>query len=197
MLNSKNIHIALLGIILGSAFAYVFGSYRLESRRQMEAGTLAASPGAEVAQDHPEITDQNMLAFFAEALASNPNDPELLTRYADFLFDLNRYAESAQWFGRALDITPEDTEIRTAMATALYGSGRVEDAILEFQRALESNPTYTLALHNLALAYIDGRRDVVSAQTTLQQIERIDPNYPGIPSIRERMVAAGINPVSP
>jgi tetratricopeptide (TPR) repeat protein len=197
MLNSKNIHIAVLGIILGSAFAYVYGSYRLESRRQMEAATLVASPGAAVANDHPEITDQNMLAFFAEALATNPNDPVLIARYADFLFDLDRYAESAEWFSQALETTPEDAAVRTAMATALFGAGRIDDAIQEFRRALESDPTYLLALHNLALAYIDGQNDVVSAQGALQQIEQIDPSYAGIASIRERIIAIGGTPVSP
>jgi cytochrome c-type biogenesis protein CcmH/NrfG len=197
MLNSKNIHIALLGIILGSAFAYVYGSYRLESRRQLEAETLAGSPRAEVAPDHPEITDQTMLAFFTEALAANPNNPELLSRYADYLFDLGRYTESSEIFSQALKITPEDVAVRTAMATAMYGSGRVEDAILEFQRALESDATYVLALHNLALAYLDGRNDVVSAQTALRQIELIEPTYAGIASIRERIAAAGGNTVTP
>ncbi len=197
MLNSKNIHIALLGIILGSAFAYVYGSYRLESRRQMEAETLAGSPMAGVGAEHPEITDEQMLAFFAEALTTNPNDAELIFRYADFLFNLNRYAESAEWFGRAVAIAPEDVEVRTAMATALYGSGRVDNAIEEFQRALESDPTYVLALHNLALAYLDGRNDVVLAQDALRQIELVEPTYAGIASIRERIIAAGGDPLSP
>ena len=197
MPNSKNIHIALLGIILGSALAYVYGSYRLESRRQMEAQTLAGTPSAGFGDEHPEITHQNMLAFFADALRSNPNDPELITRYADFLFGINRYAESAEWFSRALEITPEDAPARTAMATALFGSGRVDEAIQEFQRALESDPDYLLALHNLALAYLDGRDDVVSAQTALHQIELIDPTYAGIASIRERIAAEESNPVSP
>jgi len=197
MFNSKNIHIALLGIILGSAFAYVYGSYRLESRRQMEAETLAGSPGAGLAGAHPENSDEDMLSLFAEAITRNPNDSELLYRYADFLFNLNRYAESAEFFGQALEITPEDAAVRTAMATALYGSGRLDEAVQEYQRALESDPAYLLALHYLALAHLEGRNDVVSARSALSQIELIDSSYEGLPSIRERIVAAESNPVSP
>ena len=197
MLNLKNIHIALLGIIIGSACAYVYGSYRLESQRQMEARTLTVAQPAGIGNTHPEITDDNMLAFFAEALASNPNDPEIMTRYADFLFGLNRYAESAQWFGQVLEIRPDDAEARTAMATAMYGSGRIDEAIQELERALDTDPGYILALHNLALAYLDGRGDVVSAQTTVRRIEQIDPTYAGLESIRERLAAAGGTPVSP
>jgi len=197
MLNSKNIHFALLGIIVGGALAYVYGTYRLESQRQIEAETLTNTAPATAEGEHPEIANEEMLTFFAQALATNPDDPQLIARYADFLFDLNRYAESAQWFGMALDITPEDSATRTAMATALYASGRIDDAIEEFQKALESDPTYILALHNLALAYLDARNDVVSAQTALRQIELIDPSYSGLASIRERMAAAGTNLVSP
>ncbi len=197
MLNSKNIHIALLGIILGSAFAYVYGSYRLESRRQAEAEALAGSSGAGIGAEHPEITDEQMLAFFAEALRTNPNDAELIFRYADFLFNLGRYEESAEWFSRALETSPEDAATRTAMATALYGSGRLDEAIEEFQRALESDPSYLLALHYLALTHLEGRSDVVSARAALRQIELIDPTYEGLTSIRERIVVAEGNSVSP
>ncbi len=197
MLNSKNIHIALLGIILGSAVAYVYGSYRLESRRRVEADTLASAQGPGAGDLHPEVTDEQMLAFFAEALRTNPNDGELIFRYADFLFNLNRYAESAEWFGRALESAPEDAAIRTAMATALYGSGRIDEAIQEYQRALEIEPTYLLAHHYIALAYLEGRNDVASAQTALSQMELIDPTYQGLASIREQIVAAESNPISP
>ena len=195
MLNSKNIHLAILGIILGSAIAYVYGSYRLESRRQMEAEALMGSFES-TAAEHPEITDNDMLAFFEDALASGPNDPELMTRYADLLFDLDRYTESAQWFREALEITPGDVPVRTAMATALYGSGQIDEAIEELQRALETDPTYILALHNLALAYLDSRSDVFSAEAALGQIEAIDPTYSGIASIRERITAARGSPLS-
>jgi hypothetical protein len=79
MFNSKSIHIALLGLIVGSAVAYLFGSYRLETRRQLEAEAAAQAIGDQPAE-HPEVTDEAMLAFFEEALASNPNDTELMGR---------------------------------------------------------------------------------------------------------------------
>ena len=195
MLNSKNIHLALLGIILGSAVAYIYGSYRIESERQAAVEDILSS-SATVAPDatavHPDVEETEMLALFDLALAQDPNNPELLAQYAGFLFSLQRYNQAVDWFERALALTPEDATLRTTMATALYNIGRNDDAIREFQRALNTDPNQVRALHNLALAFLEAKNDVPSAEIALRRIEAIDPNYLGLASLRERVGAARI-----
>ena len=195
MFNSKNIHLALLGIILGSAVAYVYGSYRIESERRAATEEILASSAivdTNAPEGHPEVDEADMLALFDAALAREPNNSELLARYAEFLFSLQRYNEGVDWFERALALTPEDATLRTTMAMALYRIGRTDDAIREFQRALNTDPNQALALHNLALAFLEAKSDVPSAENALRRIEVIDPNYSGLGSLRERVAAARV-----
>jgi Flp pilus assembly protein TadD len=193
MFNSRNVHVLILGVILGSAAAYVYSSVRAESRRLVLAGEardrLAGSP----ADPHAGVTDRDMQVMFEQALAAAPEDRDLLTRYATFLFDIRRFGEAADVFERLLEQAPDDAETRTYMATSLYAAGDRERAMSEFQRALDSDPGQILALHNLALGHLDLDQDADAAREVLGRIEAIDPAYEGIPSLRQRIEAAGLN----
>jgi Flp pilus assembly protein TadD len=189
MLTAKNVHLTLLGIILGSVAAYSFASYRAEVRREAQAEEIAASLSPPGTAGHPDVTDAEMVALFEEALERNPNDPELMSRFGSYLFGLERFAEAARWFRRVLEITPDDANTRTLMGTSLYASGRVDEAIEAFNEALQTDHDQVLALHNLAIADLD-RGDVPAAEDGLVRIESIDPTYVGLPSLRGRIEAA-------
>ncbi len=195
MFSARNIHVALLGLILGSATAYVFGTYQSESRRSAEAAQLTESLAAAPA-DHSEVTDEEMLALFDQALAENPNNAELKTRYGNFLFNLRRYGEAVDVYRLVLEDTPDDPVVRTDMGTALYNLGRVDEAMANYERALESDPGNVLALHNVAIAQLESLDDVPAAEKTIRRIESIDPNYPGLGTLRGRLAGASNNPGS-
>jgi len=190
MLNSKTIHLVLLGVIVGATVAYVYSSYQANSLRQAEAAAILDAAGVGIGEAHPSVTEQEMLGLFAEALEFGPDDPELLSRYATYLFSIEQYAESVEWFQRLLELTPNDATMRTAFATALYGNGRVGDAIDEYQRALELDPEHTLALHNLVLAFLEPPRNVEAAASALGRLESIDPTYTALPTLRDRLRSA-------
>ena len=156
------------------------------------AQSLAPAP-----VDHSDITDEEMLTLFDQALVENPHNAELKTRYGNFLFNLKRYGEAIDIYRLALEDAPDDAVVRTDMGTAFYNLGRVDEAMANYERALESDPHNILALHNIAIAQLEELDNVAAAKETIRRIEGIDPNYPGIPSIRERMVAAGINSKRP
>lgn len=190
MLNSKTIHFILLGVIAGSAAAYIYGSYRTHLQRQAAVEEAFSARVLTDTQEHPDFAEEEMLDLFAQALILSPNDPELLSRLATYLFSIGRYAESVDWFTRLLEITPDDATMRTAHATALYGNGRVGDAIEEYRRALELDPFQTLALHNLVLAYLEPPRNIEDAAAALGRLESIDPTYDALPTLRNRLATA-------
>jgi Flp pilus assembly protein TadD len=190
MLTARHIHALLLGVILGSASAYVYASARTGAERDALAQQARSRLVGGAPADHPEVTGQAMLEMFAEAVASNPNDPRLLTEYATLLFDARRFAEAAGVFDRVLAETPDDAEVRTYMATSLYAAGQRERAMVEFETALEDDPNQILALHNLSLGHLDLNNDPNAAQEVLSRIEGIDPNYEGLASLRSRINAA-------
>lgn len=193
MPNSRNIHILLLGVILGVATAYIYASTRAETRRQALADEAATTLRGTMPAGHPDVTDEEMLSMFETAVARSPDDPELLTRYATFLFDIRRFGDAATTFQHVLDLTPHDAEVRTYMATALYAAGERSRAMEEFEAALVDDPQQILALHNLALGRLDLNGDAEGARELLTRIESIDPAYEGLASLRQRIDAATAN----
>ncbi len=190
MFSAKNIHIGLLGIILGAASAYIYASHQAEARRAVAAEQALEAFQERSAAEHPDISDQEMLALFDQALAANPNDPELMTRYGNFLYNLGRFPEAVGFYRKVLVSNPGDAQVRTDMATALYNMGLNEDAIAEYRAAIETDPNQIMALHNLIIAWLESTGDVTAAEATLRRIEQIDPNYPGLVTLRQRIATA-------
>jgi len=89
MFTSRNIHFAILGIIIGAASGYMLAFYQV----QASMPRTAAAAGSNLPQGHPNVNNDQLLAMFKEALQKNPNDITLMTRYANLLFDLGRYSE--------------------------------------------------------------------------------------------------------
>ena len=65
MLNSRNIHFAILGIILGAASGYIFAFYQVQSSMPR---ALPAQQGSNTPQGHPGVNNDQLLAMFKEAL---------------------------------------------------------------------------------------------------------------------------------
>ena len=145
-------------------------------------GNAAGAP-----QEHPDLTDNQMLELFKGAIERNPDNPELMMRYANFLFDLQRYAESVEWYQKVLAMQPSNIDVRTDMATALWSMGRVDESLAEYQKSLAANPKHMLSLHNVFIIYTDNKKDFAAAETVLKQMEQIDPAYAALPSLRKKL----------
>jgi tetratricopeptide (TPR) repeat protein len=185
MFSSRNIHFAILGIILGATSGYVLAFYQAESLAP--PASIADTAGAGTPEEHPDITDDQMLELFKGAIERNPNNPELMSRYANFLFDLQRYAESVEWYQKVLALQPSNIDVRTDMASALWSMGRVDDSLAEYQKNLTANPKHMLSLHNMFIIYTDSRKDYAAAERVLKQMEQIDPAYAALPSLRKKL----------
>ena len=96
MLSSRNIHFAILGIILGATTGYIFAFYQVQSSmpREIPSRTSNAPPG------HPNLSPEEVRRRVDEELAKNPNDTRVMTLYANFLFDQGKFNEAVQWFER-------------------------------------------------------------------------------------------------
>src|SRR2546423_41861 len=110
MFSSRNIHFAILGIIVGASSGYILAFYQAQSSIPR---TLPASSTSSAANGHPNLSNEQILAKVKEALAANPKDATLMTRYANFLFDQGKFDEAVDWFRKAVAIQPENLDIRT------------------------------------------------------------------------------------
>ena len=114
MFSGRNIHFAILGIILGATTGYVFAFYQVQSSTPHEAPS-SQQQGSNLPGGHPNVDNNQLLAMFKDALAKNPNDPKLMTRYANFLFDLGRFDEASEWFQKVIELQPKNLDARAGL----------------------------------------------------------------------------------
>jgi tetratricopeptide (TPR) repeat protein len=183
MFTSRNIHFAILGIILGATSGYIFAFYQVQSSTPRAAPT---AQGSNVPQGHPNVSNDQLQAMFKEALQKNPNDPTLLTRYANFLFDLGRFNEAVEWFQKAVALEPNNLDVRTDFGTALWNAGQKDKAMATYQEILKTDPKHMATLHNLVIVYLE-QRNFATAEQTLKRMEEIDPKYEGLAPLRQRL----------
>jgi len=194
MLSPRNLHFALLGVILGAAAGYIFGNYNVQNRlaplataAPAGANALPDSGSGNLPPDHPDVTDEQMAAMFKEAIQKNPNNAELLVRYANFLYDSAKFSEAVTWYEKALEIEPKNVNVRSDMGTALWNMGKTEEALAQYNQALALDAKHVLTLHNLFVVTIEAKNDLVRAGSILQQMEQIDPNYESLPALRKKL----------
>ena len=185
MFTARNIHFAILGIILGAASGYVFAFYQVQS--SMPRSTPASSVSSQgTPAGHPDVSNEELLGMFKQALEKAPNDLTLMTKYANFLFDLGRYSESVEWFQKVLAQKPDSLDVHTDLGTALWNAGQKEKAMAEYQATLKIDPKHMATLHNLVIAHL-GEKDFVNAEKVLKRMEQIDPKYEGLDSLKKRL----------
>jgi len=183
MFSSRNIHFAILGIILGGTAGYIFAFYQVQSSMPR---TAPSSQSSGTPKGHPDVTNEQLLSMFKEALAKNPNDTTLMTRYANFLFDLGRFNEAVEWFQKVVAIQPNNLDVRTDLGTALWNMGQKDKAMAQYQQILKSDPRHMATLHNLVIVHLE-ERNFAAAEQVLKQMESIDPKYEGLDPLRKRM----------
>src|SRR5438132_14031116 len=87
MFSSRNIHFAILGIILGATSGYIFAFYQVQAAMPAPAprSSSSSNSNSSVPNGHPNVTNEQILAMFKAALEKSPNDTTLITKYANFL----------------------------------------------------------------------------------------------------------------
>ena len=201
MFSSRNIHFAILGIILGATTAYVAAFYQAAAAAPpAEQPAAAASadradrqgqPGSQGAlpANHPEVNDAQMLAALKKAAEDSPTEPKVLSRYANELFQLGRMEESADWYAKVVALTPKDTDVRALYGAVLWRIGRKADAKTQLQTAVTQDPKHVPSLHGLTIIAIDSK-DMAMAKQLVQRIEKSDPAYDGLSDLKKKVAAA-------
>jgi Flp pilus assembly protein TadD len=183
MFSSRNIHFVILGIIIGAASGYMLAFYQVQASMPR---TAAAAGSNNVPQGHPDVNNDQLLAMFKEALQKNPNDTALMTKYANFLFDLGRYSEAVDWFKKVLMQQPGNLDVMTDLGTALYNAGQKDKAMATYQEILKVDPKHMATLHNLVIVRLE-ERNFPAAEETLKKMEEIDPKYEGLDPLKKRL----------
>ena len=194
MFTSRNIHFAILGIILGAATGYVVAFYQAAaaapppSADAPHSATATDQQGA-LPANHPDVNSPQMLELLKKAAEDSPNQPEVLSRYANELFQIGRMEESAVWYGKVVALQPKDTDVRSLYGAVLWRIGRKDEATTQLQTALTQDSKHVPSLHGLFIIALDSH-DVAKATDYVHRIEQIDPVYPGLSDLKARLAAA-------
>jgi Flp pilus assembly protein TadD len=191
MFTSRNIHFAILGIILGATTGYVVAFYQAAAAAPAADphSTAETDPQGALPANHPDVNSQQMLDLLKKAAEDSPNQPEVLSRYANELFQLGRMEESAEWYAKVVALQPKDTDVRSLYGAVLWRIGRKDEARTQLQTALTQDSKHVPSLHGLFIIALDSH-DAAKAGEYLQRIEKIDPSYPGLSDLKAKLAAA-------
>ena len=190
MLTSRNIHLAILGIIIGASAGYIFAFYQAR-----DAAPAPITQQAEDGFDHSATTDAGIEELKAE-VDKNPNDADALARYGTRLFTAGRIDEAIEVYEKALVIQPDNLTVRSLAIAMLFNQGDTARAKQHLDIAMKQNPNHIPTLHGLFLVTLEADKDVEKAAAIARQIETLSPNYQGLSDLRSRLEAAR-NPQQP
>jgi Flp pilus assembly protein TadD len=187
MFSSRNIHLAILGIILGASAGYVAAFYKANaSLTPPPLSTDQAQTG--MPAGHPEVNNEQLLEAMKKAVETDPSNPEIVKRYAMALFDASHFDEAAQWFKKAVDLEPDSVETRSMYGAVLWRTGNKEEAEVQLAAAVKLDPRNVSSLHGLTLLALE-KHDPSRADQLIRQIETIDPGYTQLSELRARLQA--------
>src|SRR5688572_22324948 len=122
MFSSRNLHFAVLGIILGASSGYVFAFYRAQSSQTPPALTETQAQ-SDMPAGHPGVDNEQMLAAMKKAVEADPTHPDVVKRYAMALFEASQFQESGKWFGKAVELDPKNVDTRSMYGAVLWRLG--------------------------------------------------------------------------
>jgi tetratricopeptide (TPR) repeat protein len=187
MFSSRNIHFAVLGIILGASSGYVLAFYQIDKKIPEKTRTLAGAGAGSGSQAHPDVSNEQVMAMFKQQLERDPNNVEVLTRYGDFLSDTQHFQEAADTYAKVLKAQPGNLDVQTFMGTALWNLGKKEEAVAAYEKSLKADPNHVPSLYYMAMVDLDLRHDIAAASDKLAKMEKIDPSQPALKELRQRI----------
>src|SRR5688500_10288978 len=97
MFSSRNIHFALLGIILGASAGYITAFYRAQSSVQAASPSPLTTSQPTIPAEHPDLDANAMIEELGKAAEANPTNADIIARYGEALFVNDRFSEAEIW----------------------------------------------------------------------------------------------------
>ncbi len=128
------------------------------------------------------------IAFLQRANTLRPDNYEVIVKLGNVNFDAGRYETAERWYALALTKNTDDVNVRTDLGLTFLARepSDVDRAVAEFRRSLARDPRHEATLQNLTVA-LTRKGDFDGAQTTLAQLQSVNPNNTSIPNLRTRL----------
>ncbi len=208
-MKKETIITAILFFGVGFLSGYIFDAHRKSTNQQSPASVGASGPAGETAgegagtpgsspgmttsglpEGHPPVDTAALTKSLEEEAARKPSDPEPRLKLGNFFYDQKQYDQAIGWYRRALELDPKNINAQTDLGTAYFYIGRPQDALREYRKSLAIDPTHEPTLFNLIVVYLDGKHDLARAQETWTRLQELNPSYPRLESLKQRLDAA-------
>ena len=189
MVSSRNIHFTILGIILGASTGYVFAFYNAQKSQPAAPPLSESQAQGQVPAGHPDVNSDQMLAAMQKAVEADPNNSEVVGRFAMALFEAGRVDDAEKWFAKAVELAPKSTDARSMYGLTLWQLGKAEAAQSQLVTTLKMDPSNIPALHGLVRVTLQ-KGDLAKAEQYIKKIESVEPNYPQLSDLKRRLDAA-------
>ncbi|MBV9210759.1 MAG: tetratricopeptide repeat protein [Acidobacteria bacterium] len=125
------------------------------------------------------------IEFLLKANQLRPDDYQTVVMLGDANFEAEHFEAAEKWYTAALTKKPDDADVRTDLGLTFFlrQPPDIDRAVKEYRAVLEHEPKHEKALQNLTVALIK-KGDAKEAQTTLSQLEAVNPNNEVISKLR-------------
>lgn len=154
------------------------------------AGGAGGGMGQTLPEGHPPIDTSAVVKALEEQAAQSPADPEPRLKLANYLYDHQQWQQAIEWYQKALGLDPKNVNARTDLGTAYFNAGRPQEALREYRKSLEYDPTHQPTIYNSIVVSLDGLHDIAAARQAWEQLNKMNPSYPGLDRLKDRLEAA-------
>ena len=133
--------------------------------------------------------------YFSRARAANPNDPETLLHYANYLSATGRHTEAITAVHNAIDLDPLSLLVQGDAGWHYFLAGRFREAITQCKKALELAPDNPSQHWLLGQSYTQMGRPETAFEETLKffRLTTANPNLE--PALRKTFRQGGLSAV--
>jgi tetratricopeptide (TPR) repeat protein len=182
-----------IGLMVGLAVGYVLAERQpVPPAKAMQAATPASAAEGSLPEGHPPIDNsagasnqrlQQQLSEIQTLLASNPDDPGLLTAMGNVYFDAEQWQDARVWYERSLQVAAGDGNVMTDLAVVYRNLTQPQRAIELLQQVVDADPEHWQAWYNMVVVLHFDLHRHDEAATALRRLQALKQQNPSIPDL--------------
>lgn len=172
MKQSNAIIMALVAFALGFVAGVGYVSFTGPPPGINQGHAPAAKTADDSKEKHREF--QENLAAIKKMIDSNPDDPSLLVKAGNLLFDHDRHEDAVEYYKQALKTIGENPNVLTDVGISYRRLGKPEKAVEYFQRARKADPKHSPSALNLGIVFfhdLQKKEEALAAWRTYLELE--------------------------
>lgn len=135
--------------------------------------------------------NEEALAAYDDALASNPGDVNLVLNKANLYYSMGDKDKFKELMGEASNMAPDNPDLLYNIGVINMEQGNMDEARAAYKKALEVDPNYTNALLNLSTTYVNEGNVLVDEMNSLGTSRADTQKYDELKEKRDKLFKEG------